>query len=138
MCNSKNTLLALTHSFATHFPFLLTVDIEQVFAYYGTAYAISVDGNLYAGAPYWRHPLQAIAIASAVSCKQTNTQTKTTNKQTKCKLKFLLVVIFMQARHIGAIRFRLLPLHPTVSCKQTNKQTNNQKQTNKQTNNQTN
>ena len=64
MYNSKNTLLALTHSFTTHFPFLLAVDIEQVFAYYGTAYAISVGGNLYAGAPYWRHPLRAIAIAS--------------------------------------------------------------------------
>ena len=45
------------------------------------------------------------------------------------RMQFLLVVIYMQARHIGAIRFRLLPLHPTVSCKQTNKQTNNQKQT---------
>ena len=33
------------------------VDIEQVFAYYGSAYAISVGGNLYAAAPYWRHPL---------------------------------------------------------------------------------
>ena len=42
------------------------VDIEQVFAYYGTAsYAISVGGNLYAGAAYWRHPLRAIAIASS-------------------------------------------------------------------------
>ena len=37
-------------------------------------------------------------------------------------MQFLLVVIYMQAPHIGAIRFGLLPLHPAVSCKQTNKQ----------------
>ena len=40
--------------------------MEQVFAYYygSASYAISVGGNLYAGAAYWRHPLRAIAIAS--------------------------------------------------------------------------
>ena len=52
--------------------------MKQVFAYYGAAsYAISVGGNLYAGAAYWRHPLWAIAIASG--------RLSLVSKPTKCQ-----------------------------------------------------
>ena len=88
----------------------------------GAAYAISVDGNLYAGAAYWTSPppsslcLQAPSLQPPVSLKDKTSQ-KTKEKKTRKKTFKTKTFQKPQQKHEKTKQKRLhhLPVQPPVS-----------------------